>query len=180
MKRVTLRNAYLVTFKKAFTMIQIEDWMVIAGILIIFILAIIYLISIIITSKLFPKELEFQKEIKPNEATTISKIEGAGIIKKIEMKTIENEKSDITITVDQTSFITLGLNKKTISPGGNSNTLEEIQSFEINLNKNFEKNVTIFFQNNSDKSSQSSGKIYYEIKKPLKSTLKTLFSEVFH
>jgi hypothetical protein len=161
-------------------MIQIEDWIVITGILIIFVLSAVYLVYVIIKTKLMPKVLEFQKEIKPNEAITISAIEGSGIIKKIEMKTIKNDKSLITITVDQTSFITFDLSKKTSSPRGNLDLLEESVSFEINLNKYFKRNVTIFFYNNSDKLSQSNGKIYYEIKKPLKITLRTLLSELFH
>ena len=161
-------------------MIQIEDWIVITGILIIFVLSAVYLVYVIIKTKLKPKVLEFQKEIKPNEAITISAIEGSGIIKKIEMKTIKNDKSLITITVDQTSFITFDLSKKTSSPRGNLDLLEESVSFEINLNKYFKRNVTIFFYNNSDKLSQSNGKIYYEIKKPLKITLRTLLSELFH
>ena len=161
-------------------MIQIDDWTVITGLLIIFTLFVVYLVSIIITRKLFPKVLEFQKEIKPNEALTISAIEGSGIIKKIEMNTAANDKSVITLTVDETSFITFALSKKTRSPAQNLDTSQESLSAEINLNKHFENNVTMFFHNNSDKMALSNGKIYYEIKKPLKITLKTLFSELTH
>ena len=161
-------------------MIQVDDWTLITGLLAVFLLLIIYLIYVRITRKLFPKTLEFQKEIKPNEAITISTIEGSGIIKKIEIKTTENEKSLIDITVDQTSFIIFGLGKKTGNQSGDLDVSEENLSFEINLNKKFERNFTLFFQNNSDKLAQLNGNVGYEIKKPLKITLRTLLSELFH
>ena len=161
-------------------MIQVDDWTLITGLLAVFLLLIIYLIYVRITRKLFPKTLEFQKEIKPNEAITISTIEGSGIIKKIEIKTTENEKSLIDITVDQTSFIIFGLGKKTGNQSGDLDVSEENLSFEINLNKKFERNFTLFFQNNSDKLAHLNGNVGYEIKKPLKITLRTLLSELFH
>jgi preprotein translocase subunit YajC len=177
---VILRNAYLVTIKNAFTMIQIDDWMLIAGLLAVFLVFIIYFVYVRITRKLFPETLEYQKEIKPNEAVTISTIEGSGIIKKIEIKTTENEKSWIDITVDQTSFITFGLGKKPGSQSGGLDVSEESLSFEINLYKKFERNFTLFFHNNSDKLAHLNGNVDYEIKKPLKITLITLLSELFH
>lgn len=161
-------------------MIQVEDWMLIAGLLAVFLFLIIYLIYIRITRKLFPKQIEFENEIQPNKAITIATIEGSGIIKQIEMKTNENDKSLISVTVNQTSFLTFGLNQKNSRLSKNLDSLEESLSFEVNLNKHFERNVTIFFNNNSDKLSHSNGKIYYEIKKPLRVTLRTLLSELYH
>ena len=159
-------------------MIQIDDWMVIAGILVIFLVLIVYLAIFIITRKLFPGVVEFNNDINPNEAKTISTIEGSGIIKKIEMKTTENAKSLIDMIVDQTSFIILDFSNKTSSHGGNLAESEELLSSEINLNKQFHNNFAIFFHNRSDKLAHSSGIIYYEIKKPLKSTLRAILSEL--
>jgi len=176
--RIVLRNIYLVTIERAFTMIQIDDWMVIAVILVIFLLFIVYLAIFIITRKLFPKVVEFHSEINPNKAITIFTIEGSGIIKKIEMKTTENDKSMIDIIVDQNSFIIFNFNKKTSSNCGNLAELEELSSFEMNLNKKFNNNFTIFFHNRSDKLAHSNGKIYCEIKKPFGTTLKTILSEL--
>jgi len=161
-------------------MIQISDWMLIAGIIVIFLLSIVYFVYFIIKSKLFPKVVAFQNEIKPNEAITISAIEGSGIIKKLEIKTNENDKSLISITVDQSSLITFSVSKKINNPSGNFDALEESLSLEINLNKKFARNFTLFFHNNSDKLSHTNGKIYYEIRKPLKTTLRTLLSELFN
>jgi hypothetical protein len=159
-------------------MIQIDDWMVITGLIAIFLASIVYLAYFIITKKLFPKVVEFQKIINPNEGITISSIEGSGIIKKIEMKSTQNDKTSIIMIVDKISFITFSSSKKTISQGGNLNALEEILNVEINLEKKFERNFSIFFQNNSDKLSHSNGKIYYEIRKPFKITLRTILSEL--
>ena len=159
-------------------MIQIDDWMVITGLIAIFLASIVYLAYFIITKKLFPKVVEFQEIINPNEGITISSIEGSGIIKKIEMKSTQNDKTSIIMIVDKTSFITFSSSKKTISQGGNLNALEEILNVEINLEKKFERNFSIFFQNNSDKLSHSNGKIYFEIRKPFKITLRTILSEL--
>jgi hypothetical protein len=159
-------------------MIQIDDWMVIVGILAIFLLSIVYLAIFIITRKLFSEAIEFQNEIKPNENIIISKIEGSGIIKKIEMKTTENDKLMVDIIIDQTSYVIFNFNKKTNSNGGNLAETEEFLSFEINLNKKFTNNFTIFFHNRNDKLAHSTGNIYYEIKKPLKTTLKAIISEL--
>lgn len=161
-------------------MIQINDWTLIAALLVVFLLAIVYLAYFIVSRKLFPNVLEFQNEIKPNEALIISSIKGSGIIKKIEMKTKENNQALISLTIDKTSYITFGLDKKISSPNRNMDPIEESLSLEINLNKAFEKNFAVFYNNNSDKSTQTNGKISYEIKKPLKITLKTLLSELFH
>lgn len=159
-------------------MIQIDDWMLLAALLAIFLFFIVYLVYFIITRKLFPKVFELQKEIKPNEAITLSSIEGSGIIKKIEMKITENAKSWINITVDQTSFLILGTSKKTSSQAGNLEASEEILSFEINLDKKFDKNFTLFFHNQSDKPAHLNGNVNYEIKKPLIITLRTILSEL--
>jgi hypothetical protein len=161
-------------------MIQIDDWMIITGILAIFFLSVIFIIYIIITRKLFPNVLEFQKKTESNQTTTISTIEGSGIIKKIEIKTSENNKALIDVIVDETSFAIFSFNKKTSGQDGSFNSLEEILTVEINLDKKFRRNFSIVFHNRSENVAHSNGNIHYEIKKPLKITLKTLFSEVFH
>jgi hypothetical protein len=159
-------------------MIQIDDWMIIAGLIAIFLVSAAYLAYFIVSKKLFPEVLEFQKEIKPNEAISVSTIEGSGIIKKIEMKTTEKDKSLIDLIVDQTSSVIFNFDKKISGHDGNLVELEDILSFEINLNKTFHNNFSITFHNRSDKMAHSNGKIYYEIKKPLGTTLKTILSEL--
>jgi hypothetical protein len=159
-------------------MIQIDDWMIIAGLIAIFLFFIVYLAYFIVTKKLFPELLEFQKEIKPNETITVSTIEGSGIIKKIEMKTTENDKSLIDLIIDQTSSMIFNFDKTISGRDGTLVELEDILNFEINLNKTFHNNFTISFHNRSDKVAHSNGKIYYEIKKPLRTTLKTILSEL--
>jgi len=159
-------------------MIQIDDWMVIAGILAIFLLSMFYLVIFIITRKLFSEAVEFHNEIKPNEDRIISKIDGSGIIKKIEMKITENDKLMVDIIIDQTSYVIFSFIKKTSINSKDLAELEEPLSFEINLNKKFENNFTIFFHNRSDKLASSNGNISYEIKKPLKTTLRAILSEL--
>ena len=158
-------------------MIQIDDWMVITGLIVVFLASIVYLAYFIIKRKLFPEVFEFQKIISPNEDITISSIEGSGIIKKIEMKITQNDKTSINLIVDKNSFIIFDSSEKTSSQAGNLDSLEEVLDFEINLEKKFERNFSIFFHN-GDKLAHSNGKIYCEIRKPLKTTLRTILSEL--
>ncbi len=159
-------------------MIQIDDWMVITGLLAIFLASALYLVYFIITKKLFAQVSEFQKVINPNEDMTVSSIEGSGIIKKVEMKTTQNDKASIILIVDKNRFVDLSYSKKTISQAGNLAALEETLDFEINLEKKFERDFSIFFHNSSDKPVHSKGKVYYEIRKPLKTTLGAILSEL--
>jgi hypothetical protein len=159
-------------------MIQIDDWMIIATILVIFLLSIVYLAIFIITRKLFPKVVEFDKKINPTETVTIATIEGSGIIKKIEMKTNESDKSLIDLIVDQTSFVIFNFNKKISGHEVNFVELEDILSFEIDLDRHFHNNFTISFNNRSDRVAHSNGKITYEIKESLKTTLRAILSEL--
>ena len=158
-------------------MIQIENWMIIAGIFFIFGLSTVYLVYVIVKSKLFPKTLDFHKEINPNEGVTISSIEGSGIIKKIEMSITENNQSIMNMIVDQTSLVEVCFDRTTIQDS-KLNSLEKNLNVKINLSKKFEKNFTIFFQNRSENVVHLNGNIAYEIKKPLKTTLRTILSEL--
>jgi hypothetical protein len=155
-------------------MIQIEDWAVIAAILVFLGLCIVYLAYFIVTRKLFPKTMEFQKEINPNTAITVLTIEGSGIIKKIKMKVTETDKSLINMIVDQTSYTVFGIGKE---PTGLGERQDGLLTLEVELDKKFDKNFSLFIDNRSDRMLNSNGEINYEIKKPLKITLKTIISE---
>jgi hypothetical protein len=155
-------------------MIQIETW-IIAGVLVLCLLAIAYLFYFIISKKLFPQMIEFGQEINPNEGRTVSEVKGYGVIKKIEIK-MQNVNSIIDITVDQTSYIIFGLasNNDKTSYSEKENTLSaQIQVFE-----RFSKNFSVYFQNQSDVTTRLSGTIHFEIKKPLIVTLKTVLAEI--
>ena len=159
-------------------MIQIDNWTIITGIVVIFVLSIVYVVYIIVTSKLFPKTIDFYKEINPNEAVAISTIDGLGIIKKIEMSTTENNESFIDMIIDQTSFMVVSFNTKATIQSGNLDPKIKNLNIELNLNKKFRKNFTIFFQNRSETAAYLNGNINFEIKKSLKTTLRTLLSEL--
>jgi hypothetical protein len=149
-------------------MIQIEDWVVVAGLSVFLLLCVIYLVYFLKTKKLFPKVIEFQKQINPNTETTILKIDGSGIIKKIEMQVTESENLYTILTVDgknKTTFrITNGT--KNIDKSNYSKQEKRPLILETNLYEKFQKEFSLYINNNSDGLLNSSGKIYYEIKKP--------------
>ena len=158
-------------------MIQIEDWVIIAILFTFFVADAVYLFYFIVTRKLFSQEKEFQREISPNTAVTIHSIEGAGIIKKIKMQVTENDNSLIDIIVDGTSFSTFSIsNSKNTDKEFLKEGNQKLLKLEINVNSRFHKQFSLFIHNRSDDSINSTGKIYYEIKKPLKVVLKALYS----
>jgi uncharacterized protein YneF (UPF0154 family) len=155
-------------------MIEIADWVVIAIILAAFALSIGYLLYFIITRKLFPKVMEFNKTVNPNETLTILTIKGQGIIKKIEAQITENKNSLIDMIIDQTSYATFDIAKETnnteTSPYG-----QDRLKFEAQLDTHFHKEFSLSINNRSDGLLSVSGKIYYEIKRPLGVTIKSLY-----
>ncbi len=147
-------------------MIQIPDWAVIASILIFFVLCLVYLAYFVISKKLYPQVVEFQKEISPNNSTTILEIKGSGILKKIDIQTIENNNSLAVLAIDQTAYATLSIFRKgsNARKGGFEGQKDSLFKFELNLDKKFSKDFSIFIENRTDVPINSSGKIFYEIK----------------
>ena len=162
-------------------MIQVEDWVVYAGILALFFAGIIYLIYFIITKKLFSMEMKFENEISPNKSTTLVSIDGSGIIKKIEMKDTEDENLWINMIIDGASYVNFLIargsdNLVGINPSSQENKKIEL---EVNLDTKFHSNFSLVIHNRSNSDIlDSKGKIFYEIKKPLKTTLKAIYTEI--
>jgi hypothetical protein len=156
-------------------MIQTLDWVIVSGILFLFSLSGVYLIYVLVRSKLFPQTLDFHKEINPNENATISSIEGSGIVKKIKISIAANNQSLVTLITDRTRCMDICLDEKKPC----DDILNKDIGFEINLDKKFGDDFAIFFQNQGGNSIQLDGNIYFEIRKSLSFTLRTLFSELF-
>jgi hypothetical protein len=156
-------------------MLQLEDWIIIIVALALIVLPIAYLIYFKVSRKLFPQSADFSSEIKPGEGTTVCKITGAGIIKTIELKT--NENSIIAITVDciNHTLLTVGHESKSnVTPKQNENVLD----IKEQLDEKFSDNCSIHIQNRGTGVLQTSGNISFEIKKGLKTSIRTVFSEL--
>ncbi len=154
-------------------MIEIADWVVIAFILAAFALCIGYLLFFIITRKLFPKVLEFNKTVNPNETLTILTIKGQGIIKKVEAQITENN-SLIDMIIDQTSYATFDISKEP-NRAETSSSRQEMLKFEVQLDTHFHKEFSLSINNKSSRMLNASGKINYEIKRPLGVTIRSLY-----
>ena len=162
-------------------MIQINDWVFVAIILVFFFVAATYLVYFRVTRKLFSQEIEFQKEISPNQAITILSIEGAGIIKKIKTQITENDNSTLDMIVDGVNYLTFDIARdlNRVDKGNSTERKSKLLVLEVNLDARFHKQFSLFFDNRNDDLINSAGKIFYEIKKPLKAVLKAIFSETF-
>ena len=158
-------------------MIQIEDLVVIAAILAFFLLCVFYLIYFIISKKLFPKVTEFQKEINPNKHMDVLKIKGSGIVKKIEMQVSESNNSLIVMVVDGTAYNTFNMVREANNLGkiSFSKRKDRLLKLEVNLDKKFHRDFSLFIDNKGDGPLSSAGKIQYEIKEPLSVTLRYVF-----
>lgn len=155
-------------------MIEIADWVVIAIILAFFVLCVSYLLYFIITRKLFPKVMEFENTVNSNETLTILTIKGQGIIKKIEAQITENNNALIDMIIDQTSYATFDIakepNRAETSPNG-----QDRFKFEVQLDTHFHKEFSLSINNKSSGTLNASGKTYYEIKRPLGVTIRSLY-----
>lgn len=154
-------------------MIQIEDWLIVAIVMAFFLAGICYLIYFKIKSKLFPMVREFQGEVNPNEAKALLEIVGSGIIKKIEMQVRENNNSLIYFNIDKTGYTNFRFTREQNKMGKESRL-----KIEVNLDTKFRKDFSLFIHNRDDISLNSTGKIFYEIKKPLIVVLKSIYSEL--
>lgn len=160
-------------------MIQTEVWIILAGMFALLTLSAVYLIYVLITSKLFPQTLGFYKIINPNENVTISSIEGSGIIKKIEISVGVNNQSIVTVIADRTRCMVIRLDEKA-PRDPKQDSFSDSVNFEINLNKKFRNEFSIFLQNRGECNVQLNGNVNFEIRKPLWLTIKTLFSELVY
>lgn len=149
-------------------MIQIPDWVAIATIATIFFVFLIYLVYFIRTRKLIPKVIEFQKEVNPEEKPTILTTTGKGRIKKLEMKITDNTNSSIVIIVDKTAYTTFTIAKEANKPNITNLTDQKNKQLkiELNLDKEFNQDFELFFDNRSDQIINFAGKIFYETKNP--------------
>jgi hypothetical protein len=161
-------------------MIEI-DWFFIAFISAFLFVGLSYLVYFRVSRKLFSQELEFRKEINQNEATTILSIEGLGIIKKIQMQFTENDYSQIDMIIDGTNYSTFAITRKRNNMDKEIFTgrKDAILDLDVNLDAKFHKHFSLFVHNRNDNLINSTGKIFYEIKKPLKEILKAIYSETF-
>jgi len=156
-------------------MLQIEEWVLITAIAALLAAAAAYLVYFKVSRKLFPQTTNFDNEIKPGQDETVSKIQDAGIVKMVELDT--NENCIITITIDGTNhtLLTVGPELGTRAP---SKLNEDVLAVREQLDEKFIDNFTIHIQNRGAGVLHTKGKIHYEIKKDLKTTFKTVFTEL--
>jgi hypothetical protein len=149
-------------------MIQIPDWVAATAILVIFIISVLYLLYFIKSKKLYPKVMEFQKEVNSEEKSTILATAGKGRIKKLDMKITDNTNSSIVIIVDKTAYTTLTIAKETNKPDNTNiaNQKNKQIKIELNLDKEFNQDFELFVDNRSDQIINFTGKIFYESKNP--------------
>jgi hypothetical protein len=156
-------------------MFQLEEWIVIILALILLVLPIVYLVYFKVSRKLFPQLADFSSEIKPGEGMTVCKITGSGIIKSIELKT--NENSIIAITVDGINHTLLTVGRE-LGSNITSKQNENVLDIREQLDEKFSDNCTIHIQNRGTGILLTNGNISFEIKKGLKTSIRTVFSEL--
>lgn len=120
--------------------------------------------------------MDFHNDIKPKEASTVLSLDGSGIIKRIKIETTENENSLVNIIIDQTNYVAFALAKKIDAPTRSINESGQKLDIELQLDKTFSKSFSIFINNQSSLPLSSNGKIDYEIKESLGTTLKAVLS----
>ena len=88
-----------------------------------------------------------------------------------------NENCIITITIDGTNhtLLTVGPELGSEAP---SKLNEDVLAVREQLDEKFIDNFTIHIQNRGAGILHTKGKMYYEIKKDLKKTVKTVFTEL--
>jgi hypothetical protein len=156
-------------------MLLIEEWVLITAISALLATAGAYLVYFKVSRKLFPQTEDFDSEIKPGQGETVSKIQGVGIVKMVELDT--NENCIITMTIDGTNhtLLTVGPELGTKAP---SKLNEDVLSVREQLDEKFIDNFTIHIQNRGAGILRTKGKIHYETKKDLKTAFKTIFTEL--
>ena len=83
--------------------------------------------------------------------------------------------------IDGTNYSTFAVTSEKIKmdQGNFTERKDRLLELETNLDANFHKNFSLFVHNRNDNLINSTGKIFYEIKKPLKEVLKAFYSETF-
>jgi hypothetical protein len=147
-------------------MIQIEDWDILAVILVFLLACAFYLIYFLKTRKLFPQTITFNKQIQPKTAESIVKIDGKGIIKKVELQLPKNGNLLIDMIIDQTNYSILDFTTDSTEKTAGQQKSTGTFKFEVNLDRKFFNGFSIFIQNKSEELIDSSGRVFYEIKKP--------------
>ncbi|XHH09207.1 MAG: hypothetical protein ACFCUE_00885 [Candidatus Bathyarchaeia archaeon] len=157
-------------------MVEIADWVIIAIPILAVAVLVIYAVLFKISTARFPKTIEFNQQISPNQTVTILSVEGIGSIKKIIAQTIGSDNSLIDLTLDQTSYFILDL----LKDQKNTENVSISQSglkFNVKLDAWFYKGFSLSIYNKSNGNLTAAGKIYYEVKKPKIETIKALIKE---
>jgi hypothetical protein len=156
-------------------MLLIEEWEIITVIAVLVVIAAVYLVYFKVSRKLFPQTKDFDDEIKPGQGATISSIQGTGIIKMVELNT--NENCIITMTIDGTNhtLLTVGPELGLKSP---SRLNEDVLAVREQLDEKFTQTFTIHIQNRGAGVLHTKGQIHFEIKNDLKTTFKTVLTEL--
>ncbi len=157
-------------------MVEIADWVIIAIPAVVLTVCIIYATYFKISTTRFPKTIEFNQQIQPNQTVNVLSIEGIGSIKNIVAQTTGSNDSLLDLTLDQTSYFVLDLlkdqNSIAIVPVNQSGL-----KFNVKLDAWFYKGFSLSIYNKSDGNLVASGKIYYEIKKSRMETAKGLIKD---
>ncbi len=157
-------------------MVEIADWVIIAIPAVTLTVCIIYAAYFKISTARFPKTIEFNQQISPNQTVNILSIEGVGSINKIVAQTTGSNDSLLDLTLDQTSYFVLDLLK-------DKNVAETIPvnqsglKFNVKLDAWFYKGFSLSIYNKSNGNLNASGKIYYEVKKSRSETVKGLIRD---
>ncbi len=157
-------------------MVEIADWVIIAIPALTLIVCISYAAYFKISTARFPKTIEFNQQISPNQTVNILSVEGVGSIKKIVAQTTGSNDSLLDLTLDQTSYFVLDL----LKDQNLAEPIPVIQSglkFNVKLDAWFYKGFSLSIYNKSNGNLTASGKIYYEIKKSRNETVKELIRD---
>ncbi len=157
-------------------MIEIADWVIIAIVGAAFASLIAYSIYFKISATRFPKVIEFNSKIDPNQTVTILAIEGKGIIKKISAQITENSDSIIDLTLDQTSYFVVEVPKGQGGIKSSPNDQDSLK-FDVKLDACYYKGFSLSINNRSTGILNAIGKINYEIKKPPQATIRGLYKD---
>jgi preprotein translocase subunit YajC len=157
-------------------MVEIADWVIIAIPVLVLAVCIIYVAYFKISTARFPKMIEFNEQIQPNQTVTILSVGGIGSIKKIIAQTSGSDNSLLDLTLDQTSYFILDLLKDQKSME-NVSVNQSGLKFNVKLDAWFYKGFSLSVYNRSNGSLNATGKIYYEIKKPALETIKGLIKD---
>jgi hypothetical protein len=157
-------------------MIEIADWVVIDVLIAVLAALIIYAVYFKISTTRFPKTIEFNRQVEPNQNVTILTVEGIGVIRKISAQTTERNSALIDLTLDQSSYFVLDVPKEANNGKSSSNGQAKLK-FDVKLDACFYKGFSLAIYNRGNDALDAKGKIDYEIKKSTTVTIKGLYKE---